>query len=498
MNYFSIKSQIVLIAAAVFLFPFTIFAQTANQVCSRTGYTLVTINGIFTDDVGAKKNKENLQRILPNTYKNEALKVDYLLNASHLGGLGDIIKSIYQEVFDSETVKDYDLTEMLKDASENVRTQKLLLVAHSQGNFYANSFYDTVADKTGGVPRASIGVYSVATPSGRVAGEGKWLTSDTDKVIAGMVGRVLSRNIMAPNTHIALQPSDDSLGHDFSSVYLKYRSSEIVTDIRSSLDRLQTNDAQDTQSPCIAPPKLTLWHKAFGQALALVDPPASSIATGVAVSGRSIAATGAGIYAGVAVAADTAREAAKMIAAGVALAKEILTGGIRHTDEKNVFSDTLSASLLAVGNDAAQPAAEPPAVSRIGLPAVSRVEPPKRASETAPEQTAPASPIVSPAASPSILSETNRVEPAASSQPVPQPAATTPPVAFGSVSETPPATSVANSLPSIQNFQASFSTSTLLVSFSWSPLGAAATTYKIKDTDTGSVVAETSSSTATS
>ena len=61
--------------------------------------------------------------------------------------------SVYQKIFDNETIQDYDLIEMLKSASEKVKTQKLLLVAHSQGNFYANSFYDTVAEKQGGVPR---------------------------------------------------------------------------------------------------------------------------------------------------------------------------------------------------------------------------------------------------------------------------------------------------------------------------------------------------------
>ena len=86
-----------------------------------------------------------------------------------------------------EAVKDYDLIEMLKDASEKVKTQKLLLVAHSQGNFYANSFYDTVSGKRGRRSPESIGVYAVATPAGRVAGEGKWLTSDTDKIIADFV-----------------------------------------------------------------------------------------------------------------------------------------------------------------------------------------------------------------------------------------------------------------------------------------------------------------------
>ena len=131
-----------------------------------------------------------MKKFLPPSYNNQPLTVDFLHNPSHLAGLGDILMSVYQKIFDNETVEDYDLIEMLKSASEKVKTQKLLLVAHSQGNFYANSFYDTVAEKQGGVPRESIGVYSVATPASRVAGGGKWLTSDTDKVISGIVGRL--------------------------------------------------------------------------------------------------------------------------------------------------------------------------------------------------------------------------------------------------------------------------------------------------------------------
>ena len=36
-------------------------------------------------------------------------------------------------------------------------------------------------------PPSPSGVYAVATPAGRVAGGGKWLTSDTDKIIADLV-----------------------------------------------------------------------------------------------------------------------------------------------------------------------------------------------------------------------------------------------------------------------------------------------------------------------
>src|SRR3989338_1679118 len=137
--------------------------------CSKDGYTVITMNGVFTEEDDAKKNKEALELRLDREYKGEKLKVDYLLNATHLAGFGDGLKAFKQKVEEGVPSDDYDLIEMLKEASEKVTTQKLLLVGHSQGNFYANSFYDTVAGKDGGVPKESIGVYSVATPSDHVA-----------------------------------------------------------------------------------------------------------------------------------------------------------------------------------------------------------------------------------------------------------------------------------------------------------------------------------------
>ena len=247
---------------------------------------MLTINGIFTDEHGAQNNADALRWKLDKNFNNQPLTIDFLHNETHLGGIGDIFKAAYQKIFENETVEDYDLVEMIKTASEKVKTQKVLLVAHSQGNFYANSFYDTVAGKEGGVPRESIGVYAVATPSSRVAGGGKWLTSDTDKIIAKIVGNIPFKKIMPPNTHIVLNESDDSSSHSFSGAYLKYRGSEIVSDIRSSLDKLTENPNKDIQKPCIDPPKLTLAHKVAGAFFIVVDPVASDAINSVVFAGK--------------------------------------------------------------------------------------------------------------------------------------------------------------------------------------------------------------------
>ncbi len=187
----------------------------------------------------------------------------------------------------SSDIDDSDLASMLTDASQKVTTQKLLLVAHSQGNFYANAFYDTVLDASGGVPGQSLGVYSVATPADRVAGGGLYLTSDTDNVISKLP------NILKPNIHINFNANDDSgMGHDFSKIYLAYQGDRIVSDIKTTLSKLQNNNIQDENSPCLNPPKLTIAQNLQGLALQIVDPISIPVQTAVVNTAVGLYQTG--------------------------------------------------------------------------------------------------------------------------------------------------------------------------------------------------------------
>ncbi len=260
------------------------FSQVANaEVCSSKGYTILTINGVFTDETGAQINKNALKYFSSYLSLSEPITVDYVYNPTHTGGAGDIIDSIKQGLFSN--APDYDLVEMINDASRKVKTQKLLLVAHSQGNFYSNKFYNKVADKDGGIASKSIGVYGVANPDSYVAGGGKYITSSTDKVISTLLGKVLSQKILPPNTSIDLKDSSDYLGHNFSDVYLKYRGDKIVSDIKESLLKLKNDELKNSSSPCLDPLKITLIHSVVGIALktsdAVVDTSMSAINTGV-------------------------------------------------------------------------------------------------------------------------------------------------------------------------------------------------------------------------
>ncbi|MFA4975819.1 MAG: hypothetical protein WC577_04025 [Candidatus Paceibacterota bacterium] len=92
----------------------------AVELCSPKGYTILTINGVFTDLEGAIRNKDSLSFKFSKPYNNQSIKVDYLYNPTHLGGLGDAIDAVQQGLFDQKS--DYDLTEMLNDASQKVTT----------------------------------------------------------------------------------------------------------------------------------------------------------------------------------------------------------------------------------------------------------------------------------------------------------------------------------------------------------------------------------------
>ena len=89
---------------------------------------------------------------------------------------------------------------------------------------------------------------------------------------------------MPPNTRIELQDGDESAGHNFKDIYLKYRSAEIVSDIQASLNRLSENASQNENKSCLSAPELTLAHKIEGAVLAVADPLANTSSDAVALS----------------------------------------------------------------------------------------------------------------------------------------------------------------------------------------------------------------------
>ncbi len=252
MSWFTSKNTISVIILLTFFAPILVSGQTNNSVCDKDGFTILLINGVSTSDSRAAQNKRKLASLLVDNYKGQFINVDILFNPSHFAGLSDALDVVNQKIYENKIVTDYDFLEMWRDASEKVKTQKLLLVGHSQGNFYVNSFYNTLVDKVDGVPSQSFGVYGVASPASYVAGGGKYITSSNDKVIDGV--RITGESNVLPNNVNIPVSTKDTLGHDFTEIYMANQGDRIISEILNSLNKLSSNDIQNTNQTCFVRP----------------------------------------------------------------------------------------------------------------------------------------------------------------------------------------------------------------------------------------------------
>ncbi len=74
MRFKAIKYKICLISLLIFALPNFVSAQS----CTPDGYTVLTINGINTNEDGAIENKDDLKDKLPPSYNNQKLIVDFV------------------------------------------------------------------------------------------------------------------------------------------------------------------------------------------------------------------------------------------------------------------------------------------------------------------------------------------------------------------------------------------------------------------------------------
>lgn len=339
-----LRLKIYRLTMAIFLLPLISFAQIDNITCSKIGYTIETINGIFTKKDGPNEldgaigNRNSLKREMNNitVFNNEPLTFDYLYNPTH--GLFDLTDVAIQKTFEGVDMKDPDFLKILKDASIQVKTQKLLLVAHSQGNFYSNNFYKVVTDN-GDVSTKSIGVYSVATPAGYVAGGGTYRTSDTDTVINNARDFLPGKILQAHDSIIYKESDDSGRGHGFREIYLEYRGEEIKKEIEESLSKLSIDSSRSETIPCINSPKaLSTFEKIIRPVVYSVE---SVAATGVAtfISAKTVTI---GAY-------NIAGAAAKAVANTAVAVASTISSGVTSlmNDTGNLANNNSAAVILA-------------------------------------------------------------------------------------------------------------------------------------------------------
>lgn len=146
--------------------------------------------------------------------------------ASYWRWLGDLeIAPVWFQSAAQSVASDFDFAEHLIDEDLQQHVQRyeallmegnrVLVVAHSQGNLYANSAYSRLTDK--GLPMDSFGIVSVANPASHVAGGGPYFTLVNDMVIYAV-------NLAFPNTLPAnvanIADDTDWTNHSFIDSYL--------------------------------------------------------------------------------------------------------------------------------------------------------------------------------------------------------------------------------------------------------------------------------------
>jgi hypothetical protein len=209
-------------------------------------------NGVWNAKEDAHASKKELEFFISNNTKTDApFSVDIVYNWTE-GNLDDVVETVYQlrqegqldvgffaavallykgtpsvltpalilAITQSLTVASKTQPENLKemlakyDASIN-NGHRVVLVSHSQGNLFGVQAYD----KLKSWQKKYFKQVSVATPANRVAGGGRYVTVENDKIINGMVNAVA--NVLpanALNTNTALL--DTALHHGFIDEYL--------------------------------------------------------------------------------------------------------------------------------------------------------------------------------------------------------------------------------------------------------------------------------------
>ena len=160
--------------------------------CSKDGYTVFFLNGVWNkDEKAVSDNAMSLaglyQDIKDKTLNSEEIKFDHLYNPSHLGGAGDVLAAGVQKSAESLGLylNDVDLIGVQNQIAEKLQTQKFIIVSHSQGNLYANAFVSS----SGLANSPSFKIYPVASPASYNAASfnNLYTTSVNDKVIVGGV-----------------------------------------------------------------------------------------------------------------------------------------------------------------------------------------------------------------------------------------------------------------------------------------------------------------------
>ena len=240
----------------------------AAPSCGTALTTLFYVNGVRNDYFMAMASESELAHLVSTRYPALRSTVTFKLSYNQTHGLFDLIEALQQispgspstllrivfglinprvgragEILGkfAEIAAEVVQSQKLQRFVEMYRTElnvgkKVVLVAHSQGNLYANRAYDLLRPQYG----QNLGIVSVATPDTRVAGGGPWFTLTGDTVI-NRVRQFLSSATLPADFEGPL-PGADSWMHGFLESYLQVGGTTrgpILTGIDQRIDALE-------------------------------------------------------------------------------------------------------------------------------------------------------------------------------------------------------------------------------------------------------------------
>lgn len=236
------------ISAPLFILIALSFITTAG-FCQDEKIRIYFGNGVFNDEEQARDGNRALEGLLQSSEMQGDLKDKIVSGVSHnpTDGLLDLFEVAQQTTGDSwsafwrslgglEILPDFLLDEFKNIAvkfDENrikanpsiqqhvdkynedlCRGDKVIVVAHSQGNLYANIAYEGIDEER----KESFGIVSVANPSWRVAGDNsnEFYTTIKEDIVIKVIPWALGWNV---DNFSGLNP-DDLSGHMFVKSYL--------------------------------------------------------------------------------------------------------------------------------------------------------------------------------------------------------------------------------------------------------------------------------------
>lgn len=279
------RKLVTLIAAAIVTFWLSDVNPTRAQeeppLCAEASTVVYFGNGVFTTQqkavIGKQKLRNALQAALPEE-EFSRLRFDLAVNQTgcsegRVHCLKDLYETIKQEIqtdvslfflilarlvpmpesfqdafkelaaaFDaSVAVSNPDVARHVAAYNANIDAgRKVVVVSHSQGNFFANQSFPLV------IKNESFGIVSVANPDSFVGGGGSYTTIDEDIVInfiADITGNPLPSNLSNGILILLSEP----LGHGFNEVYLKGGTAsrgKIIGDVVNTIDSLVDPNAE--------------------------------------------------------------------------------------------------------------------------------------------------------------------------------------------------------------------------------------------------------------